>query len=262
MAGWNTLFDQARAAFTQQRYFERVRTFGLSALTCLGRRTLSGLLCATGQQFRDRPPGGLPAQKRRPPQLSESRLPDFQRSRLSTTADPASLSVALGDRRFRRAHHAAFFVFVYALLLSALENCRLAHSSLPRPRWQRLRPRRPYPRITTPQAISLLRADLWASALGLQNKSGFVALKAAFNPKQPAIRCSLCFRIAKHKKGDGLNHSLFLLARSKEVPDGSPRNKDLRVRSVPIDCRGNPHSKEGRWPGKPRRDDQQCAKGR
>jgi len=53
MAGWNTLFDQARAAFTQQRCFERARTFGLSALTCLGRRTLSGLLCATGQQFRD-----------------------------------------------------------------------------------------------------------------------------------------------------------------------------------------------------------------
>jgi hypothetical protein len=70
---------------------------------------------------------------------------------------------------------AAFFVFVYALLLLALENCHLAHSSLPRPRWQRLRPRRPYSRITTPQAISLLRADLWASALGLQNKNGFAA---------------------------------------------------------------------------------------
>jgi hypothetical protein len=53
MAGWNTLFDQARGAFTQQRCFERARTFGLYALTCLGRRTLSGLLCATGQQFRD-----------------------------------------------------------------------------------------------------------------------------------------------------------------------------------------------------------------
>src|SRR5271167_4152999 len=48
MAGWNSLFDQARAAFTQQRCFERACTFGLSALTCLGRRTLSGLLCASG----------------------------------------------------------------------------------------------------------------------------------------------------------------------------------------------------------------------
>lgn len=70
---------------------------------------------------------------------------------------------------------AAFFVFVYALLLLALEACHLAHSPLPRPRWQRFRPQRPHPRITTPQAISLLRADLWASALGMQNKSGFAA---------------------------------------------------------------------------------------
>jgi hypothetical protein len=70
---------------------------------------------------------------------------------------------------------ATFFVFVYALLLLALENCQLAHSPLPRPRWQRLRPRRPHSRITTPQAISLLRADLWTSALGLQNKNGFAA---------------------------------------------------------------------------------------
>jgi hypothetical protein len=68
---------------------------------------------------------------------------------------------------------ATFFVFAYALLLLALENCHLAHSPLPRPRWQRPRLRRSYSRITTPQAISLLRADLWASALHLQNKNGF-----------------------------------------------------------------------------------------
>jgi hypothetical protein len=35
---------------------------------------------------------------------------------------------------------ATFFVFVYALLLLALENNHLAHSPLPRPRWRRLRP--------------------------------------------------------------------------------------------------------------------------
>ena len=63
--------------------------------------------------------------------------------------------------------------FSYPLL--ALEACHLAHCPLPRPRWQRLRPQRPHPRITTPQALSLLRADLWASALGLQNNSGFAA---------------------------------------------------------------------------------------
>jgi len=53
MACWNALFDQARVAFVQQRSAERARALGLSALTCLGRRTLSGLLCTAGQQFRD-----------------------------------------------------------------------------------------------------------------------------------------------------------------------------------------------------------------
>jgi hypothetical protein len=53
MACWNALFDQARVAFAQQRSAERARALGLSALTCLGRRTLSGLLCTAGQQFRD-----------------------------------------------------------------------------------------------------------------------------------------------------------------------------------------------------------------
>src|SRR5258708_40136208 len=53
MGGWNTLFDQARPAFWQQRTFQRARTLGLSALTCLGRHTLSGLLCTAGLQFRD-----------------------------------------------------------------------------------------------------------------------------------------------------------------------------------------------------------------
>lgn len=73
---------------------------------------------------------------------------------------------------------ATFFVFTYALLLLALENCHLAHSPLPRPRWQRPRPRRPHRRITTPQALSLLRANLWASALHLQNKNSFAASHA------------------------------------------------------------------------------------
>jgi hypothetical protein len=40
-------------AFAQQRSAERARALGLSALTYLGRHTLSGLLCTAGQQFRD-----------------------------------------------------------------------------------------------------------------------------------------------------------------------------------------------------------------
>ena len=43
----------ARPAFAQQRSFQRARVLAASSLACLGRRTLSGVLCAGGQQFRD-----------------------------------------------------------------------------------------------------------------------------------------------------------------------------------------------------------------
>ncbi|HEY1471975.1 MAG TPA: transposase [Candidatus Acidoferrum sp.] len=365
MAGWNTLFDQTRAAFAQQRCFERARRLGLSPLTCLGRRTLSGLLCATGQQFSDwsaayrlfecerldsealwriplhhvleiLPPAGpivaliddtlvrkrgrrivgtswrrdplgphfadnfiwasrflqislaLPEHPETPASAARAIPVDLQHApsprKPSRRADPAgpewqswraaAAASAISRRGAERLPHlrqaivkfitplrwenasgerrlsllivrpvayrlrqgarlsyrnpaylicsdpdlppqqilqaylwrweielnvrdektllgfgqpqvrsdpavrttATFFVFAYALLLLALENCHLTHSPLPRPRWQRLRPQRPYPRITTSQAISLLRADMWASALGLQNKNGFAAL--------------------------------------------------------------------------------------
>ena len=68
-----------------------------------------------------------------------------------------------------------FFVFNYALLLLALHRCRLLHSPLPPPSWQRPDPRRPMSRITTSQGISLFRANVWSSALGLRNKNGFLA---------------------------------------------------------------------------------------
>lgn len=71
---------------------------------------------------------------------------------------------------------AAFFVFAYALLLLALHQCHLLHHPLPPPRWHRRKPQRPISRITTQQALSLFRASLWSSALGLTNKSGFVMI--------------------------------------------------------------------------------------
>jgi len=72
---------------------------------------------------------------------------------------------------------AAFFVFVYALLLLALQQCQLIHSPLPSPRWHRLKPKRPNRRITTSQALSLFRACLWSATLGLRNKNGFAAIR-------------------------------------------------------------------------------------
>lgn len=47
------LFDQARPAFDQERTFVRAKTLGMSALVGLGRRTVSGMLCASAQQFDD-----------------------------------------------------------------------------------------------------------------------------------------------------------------------------------------------------------------
>src|SRR3989442_704097 len=47
------LFLQARPSFSQRRTWERGRSLLFGALACLGRHTVSGLLCATGQQFVD-----------------------------------------------------------------------------------------------------------------------------------------------------------------------------------------------------------------
>lgn len=71
---------------------------------------------------------------------------------------------------------AAFYVFAYAILLLALQQCQLAHAPLPPPLWQRRKPRRPLSRVSTPQAISLFRAHLWSAALGLTNKNGFAVV--------------------------------------------------------------------------------------
>lgn len=53
IAAFNRLFDQAKPAFVQERTFERARTLAMSSLVGLGRRTVSGMLCASGQQFTD-----------------------------------------------------------------------------------------------------------------------------------------------------------------------------------------------------------------
>jgi hypothetical protein len=53
IAAFDQLFEQARPAFTQERTFERARTLAMSSLVGLGRRTVSGMLCAGAQQFSD-----------------------------------------------------------------------------------------------------------------------------------------------------------------------------------------------------------------
>ena len=53
IAGFNRLFDQTKPAFSQERTFERARTLAMSSVVGLGRRTVSGMLCASAQQFTD-----------------------------------------------------------------------------------------------------------------------------------------------------------------------------------------------------------------
>ena len=50
---FDRLFELARPAFVQDRTFERARILAISSLVGLGRKTISGLLCATSQQFHD-----------------------------------------------------------------------------------------------------------------------------------------------------------------------------------------------------------------
>jgi len=47
------LLDLARPAFAQERTFRRAKILALSALVGLGRRTVSGMLCTSAQQFGD-----------------------------------------------------------------------------------------------------------------------------------------------------------------------------------------------------------------
>lgn len=50
---WRHLFEQARPAFAQWRTFCRAQQLGLAAVSGLGRKTITGLLCSAGLQFRD-----------------------------------------------------------------------------------------------------------------------------------------------------------------------------------------------------------------
>jgi hypothetical protein len=53
IAAFNRFFDQTKPDFVQERTFERARTQAMSSLVGLGRRTVSGMLCTSAQQFTD-----------------------------------------------------------------------------------------------------------------------------------------------------------------------------------------------------------------
>ena len=50
---FNELWGECRIAFNQSRTFEKARSIAYGAITCMGRRTLTGMLTACGKQFMD-----------------------------------------------------------------------------------------------------------------------------------------------------------------------------------------------------------------
>lgn len=50
---FDSLFGKSVSAFARQKILSRLRNFAYGALTCLGRQTVSGILTASGQQFKD-----------------------------------------------------------------------------------------------------------------------------------------------------------------------------------------------------------------
>lgn len=68
----------------------------------------------------------------------------------------------------------ALIAAAYGFLQLAVANVSKGADNaglLPRPRWQNPKPRQ---RISTQQAINILRGELWGQALGVENKSDFV----------------------------------------------------------------------------------------
>jgi hypothetical protein len=53
IGAFERLFEETRPAFAQERTFERARILAMSSLVAMGRRTISGMLCASSQQFAD-----------------------------------------------------------------------------------------------------------------------------------------------------------------------------------------------------------------
>jgi hypothetical protein len=50
---FEALWDKCRDTFFQDRIWKRAGSLALSMVTCLGRQTISGLICNKGKQFQD-----------------------------------------------------------------------------------------------------------------------------------------------------------------------------------------------------------------
>lgn len=103
---FDLLFNETRPAFGQQRTFKRARTLAISALVGLGRRTISGMLCASAQQFSDWSAAYRLFEKER---FDHEALFDPARRAVAKHLDPAAPLVAMMDdtllrKRGRKVH--------------------------------------------------------------------------------------------------------------------------------------------------------------
>lgn len=87
---------------------------------------------------------------------------------------------------------AAVYGFLHLAIARTAKDLDLANA-LPRPRWY---PQAPEQRISTQQAINLLRADLWREALELGNKTDFVktlAMRAKSFKSAPHLTSAILY---------------------------------------------------------------------
>jgi hypothetical protein len=112
-----------------------------------------------------------------------------QRCDIETNFREEKTLLGVGQAQVRNAHSIeavpAMQVASYAmLLLATLRTYRQPGKAdlLPSPKWNAASPP---PRLSTPRAINQLRAELWGSALGLTNFSGFLAQRSpSTNPEK------------------------------------------------------------------------------
>jgi hypothetical protein len=207
MNAFDALWQQTRPAFTQERTFERAKRLALSALVCLGRHTLTGLITTAGGQFADWSADFRLLEDER---FDPATLFRVARQAVEQHLDPRAPLVALIGRirkdaklyalpdpeshgRGRKPSYedrlptpeqlrqddttpwltVSVFAAAYAFLLPAAHRTggllQILRSLTPK--WRKDDPNK---RPSTAELISLLRQQLWGLAMRTRNFYGFV----------------------------------------------------------------------------------------
>lgn len=164
------LLGQTRPAFTQQRTFERARVLALNALVGLGRRTISGLLCASNS-----PTGAPPtvcSSLCTDPNLPLDQLMQayLWRWEIELNFRDEKTLLGTGEAQVRTVAPVesvpALVVASYAFMLLAGHAVTEHRNILPLPKWRR---QDALERCSTARLQGLLRTQLWATAMGVNS---------------------------------------------------------------------------------------------